>query len=232
MPDSLVDHLSTTLGVTTTSISDTGDGRVHRALDVNIGGSTTLIAAVTIANGADVNAGSTTDAQATAGSTGTLSSKLRFVTSILGTISSTLTTLSAKFGSIGQQLMGASAPVAIASDQTRIPTKNTFGNMANANLAGTAAVSGGTAVKALGSATPTAARLGVYVQNNSALYSIWGFQQVAGSAPTINQATKFFRILPDDAFILYADGTGPIDIWLISSDAASTCPFVAWEMIA
>lgn len=46
--------------------------------------------AVTIADGADVNAGAVADAAATAGSTGTGSAKLRFITSILNTISSNI----------------------------------------------------------------------------------------------------------------------------------------------
>lgn len=56
--------------------------------------------AVTVADGADVSEGATTDAAATAGSTGSVQAKLRFVTSILNTISSTLTSMAASLVSI------------------------------------------------------------------------------------------------------------------------------------
>lgn len=67
------------------------------------GGST----AATIANGADVAEGSTTDAASTAGGTGTVSAKLRLVTTQLGTINTTLGTPFQAGGSIANTTFGA-----------------------------------------------------------------------------------------------------------------------------
>lgn len=52
--------------------------------------------AATIADGADVTLGSTSDAAATAGATGTVSAKLRNVTALLDTLNTALSTLNAK----------------------------------------------------------------------------------------------------------------------------------------
>src|SRR5207247_100331 len=57
--------------------------------------------AATIADGADVAEGSTTDAAATAGGTGTLSAKQRLMTTQLGTINTTLGSPFQAGGSIG-----------------------------------------------------------------------------------------------------------------------------------
>ena len=73
--------------------------------------------AVTIADGADVAEGSTTDAAATAGGTGTVSAKLRRISAQLP-------------AALGQTTMSASQPVAIASDQSSIPVVAT-GNVAS-----------------------------------------------------------------------------------------------------
>lgn len=55
--------------------------------------------AATIADGADVNQGATTDAAATAGGTGTISAKLRNATALLDTLNTALSTLNAKLPS-------------------------------------------------------------------------------------------------------------------------------------
>ena len=85
--------------------------------------------AATIADGADVAEGATTDAAATAGSTGTISAKLRLATSQLASLSvvgsgvqataqrTTLATDSPGIVALGQTTKAASVPVAIASDQ-------------------------------------------------------------------------------------------------------------------
>lgn len=67
--------------------------------------------AVSIANGADVAEGSTTDAAVTTNTTGTISGKLRGIVALLAQSLATL----------GQKVMSGSMPVVIASDQTAIP---------------------------------------------------------------------------------------------------------------
>lgn len=64
--------------------------------------------AVTIADGADVALGAIADAAATAGGTGTLSAKLRRISTQLPAV-------------LGQTTMAASEPVTIASDQSAVP---------------------------------------------------------------------------------------------------------------
>lgn len=73
--------------------------------------------AVTVANGADVNAGATTDAAITTDTTGTMSGKLR------GMIKWAFERMPA---SLGQTTMAASLPVAIASDQPAFAVTGTF----------------------------------------------------------------------------------------------------------
>lgn len=63
--------------------------------------------AVTIANGADSTQGAVADAASTAGGTGTLSAKLRLMTTQLGTINTTLGTPFQAGGSIGNTTFGS-----------------------------------------------------------------------------------------------------------------------------
>lgn len=86
----------------------------------------------TIANGADVNAGSTTDAAVITDTTGTLSGKLR------GLVKWAFERMPT---SLGQKVMTTSFPVVIASDQSTINT--------NATVAGTVAVSNFPATQAV-----------------------------------------------------------------------------------
>lgn len=72
--------------------------------------------AVTIADGADVNAGSTTDAAIVSDANGTLSGKLR------GLVKWAFERMPA---SLGQKLMAASFPVVIASDQSPVTVATT-----------------------------------------------------------------------------------------------------------
>jgi len=70
--------------------------------------------AVTVADGADVAEGATTDAIVAAGAAGSVSAKLRRISNDMGTVA---TNLPAK----GQVVMASSLPVAIASDQSAVP---------------------------------------------------------------------------------------------------------------
>jgi hypothetical protein len=86
----------------------------------------------TIANGADVNAGNTTDAAVITDTTGTLSGKLR------GLVKWAFERMPA---SLGQKVMADSFPVVLASNQSTINT--------NATVAGTVAVSNFPATQAV-----------------------------------------------------------------------------------
>lgn len=88
--------------------------------------------AVTIADGADVAEGATTDAAATAGGTGTVSAKLRRISTQLPAV-------------LGQTTMSASLPVVLANDQSAVPTSVADGSdVALGAIADAAATAGGT----------------------------------------------------------------------------------------
>lgn len=102
-------------GVYNTSLPTLSDGDAGAlAVDVNgrvlIGGSAST---PTIADGADVAEGATTDAAVTAGSTGTVSGKLRQISADISTIKNS--TLPA-----GQTVMASSLPVVLASDELHL----------------------------------------------------------------------------------------------------------------
>lgn len=90
--------------------------------------------AVTVADGADVNEGSTADAVIAAGAAGTVSAKLRRISTDIGTLA---TNSAAK----GQATMAASVPVAIASDQSAVPV-----SLGTVKAASTPAVAADTAL--------------------------------------------------------------------------------------
>lgn len=77
--------------------------------------------AVTVADGADATDGATTDAASTQGGTGTISAKLRLVTSQLNTTNTSLGTIDAGIpAALGATTMSAAMPVTIATDDARI----------------------------------------------------------------------------------------------------------------
>src|SRR5258706_12139554 len=78
--------------------------------------------AVTIANGADVAEGSTTDAASTAGGAGTVSAKLRLMTTQLGTINTTLGTPFQAGASIANTTFGATQATAANLNATVVGT--------------------------------------------------------------------------------------------------------------
>src|SRR5258706_2177981 len=78
--------------------------------------------AATIANGADVAEGSTTDAASTAGGTGTLSAKLRLMTTQLGTINTTLGFPFQAGASIANTTFGATQATAANLNATVVGT--------------------------------------------------------------------------------------------------------------
>lgn len=90
--------------------------------------------AVTIADGADVAEGATTDAAVQGDTAGTVEAKLRGLNKLAGTSADTAASTSI-FGkliaiadgipaSLGQKVMAQSTPVAIASDQSAVPISN------------------------------------------------------------------------------------------------------------
>jgi len=101
--------------------------------------------AVTVANGADVALGATTDAAITTDAVGTVSGKLR------GLVAHFVTLLSRFPASLGQKAMAASLPVVLASDQTVIPISDNSGTI---TVDGTVTVQdGGGAITVDGSVT-------------------------------------------------------------------------------
>lgn len=83
-----------------------------------------ITAAVTVANGADVAEGNTADAAATAGGAGTVSAKLRLMTTQLGTINTTLGTPFQAGGVIGALPAGTAIIGKVGIDQTTPGTTN------------------------------------------------------------------------------------------------------------
>lgn len=108
-----------------------------------------ITAAVTVANGADVAEGSTTDAAATAGGTGTVSAKLRLMTTQLGTIN---TTLGSPFQAGGALAANQSVNVAQVNGVTTLTGTGAVGTgtqriavgVDSATVAGSATVPAGT----------------------------------------------------------------------------------------
>lgn len=88
----------------------------------NIAGGGSGGGAVTIADGADATQGAVADAVVAAGATGTVSAKLRRLTTDLDSVKTNTSNIPAK----GQTTMANSQPVAIASDQSAVPVSGTF----------------------------------------------------------------------------------------------------------
>lgn len=125
-------------------------------------GSGGITAAVTVANGADVVEGTLTDAAATAGGTGTVSSKLRLMTTQLGTLNTTLGTPFQAGGSIANTTFAATqgtSPWVVSGTVTLGANQSV--NVAQVNgvttLAGTGAVGTGAQRIAVGTDTATIA---------------------------------------------------------------------------
>jgi hypothetical protein len=98
--------------------------------------------AVTVADGADVAEGTTTDAAASSSAAEDATSRTGI--SLWKGIKNILLLLNAKFGSLGQKNMAGSAPVVIASDQSDLPITldgETVALAAGTNLIGRASAS-------------------------------------------------------------------------------------------
>jgi hypothetical protein len=117
--------------------------------------------AVTVANGADVAMGSTTDAGVSTDANGTVSAKLR------GLIILLVNFLSRFPASLGQKAMTASLPVVIASDQSALALNKIQGaaNVAVAQLA--------TSTSAATLVAARATRRGVTIRNHDTSISVY-----------------------------------------------------------
>lgn len=92
--------------------------------------------AVTIADGADVAEGAVADAASAAGGVGTVSAKLRLMTTQLGTINTTLGSPFQASGSIGNTAFIATAPIGITpTDRTVTSATGSSQTVMNANAA-------------------------------------------------------------------------------------------------
>lgn len=115
---------------------------IQQVEDIGAGGGTP----VTIADGSDVNSGTTTDAASTSDSNGTLSSKLR------GLVKWAYERMPA---SLGQKLSFASFPVVIASNQSPIDVNASLTIPNPLPVSGTSVVSAGNSTTALLAAAAT-----------------------------------------------------------------------------
>lgn len=94
---------------------------------------------------------------------------------------------------------------------------------------GTAAVSGGTALDCLNAAAPVASRRAVQIANHSGSVAIWVKFTARGAAtPTISATSHHARIPPGEHLTVGAGAN--IQIWVISSDGATTAAFTAVEL--
>lgn len=103
--------------------------------------------AVTVADGADVTQGAIADATVAAGATGTVSAKLRRLTTDLGTVNTSIASIDGKTPVLGQALAAASVPVVLTAAQitTLTPLSTVTANIGTTNgLALDATLTGGT----------------------------------------------------------------------------------------
>lgn len=94
---------------------------------------------------------------------------------------------------------------------------------------GTAAVSGGTPVKAFGTAVGNSHRQAVNVKNHSAADGIRVYMTQTDAAPTISATSYDVRIPPSDNRTISAGGG--VRVWLISESSSNTCAFTALELV-
>jgi hypothetical protein len=135
--------------------------------------------AVTIADGADVNSGSTTDAALTTDAAGTLSAKLR------GLVKWAFERMPA---SLGQKPMATSLPVVIASDQSSIPvTANAGTNLNTSALLLDATFTG--RINTLGQKTMAASTPVVIASDQAAIPVTSGLTELVPSAPAVVNVT-------------------------------------------
>ena len=95
---------------------------------------------------------------------------------------------------------------------------------------GTAAVSGGAAINALGVSVHGSNRQGVWIQNHSSTDNLWiHVNQSATSAPTITSSSHFDVAKPGEGVWLGLGGG--VQIWVKSSHASNTVTFTATEVV-
>lgn len=172
--------------------------------------------AVTIADGADVTQGALADAASSAGGTGSVSAKLRLMTTQLGTINTTLGTPFQSGGSIGNTAFGATQ----SGTWTVQPgnTANTTPWLATINQGGNSAV-----VKA-GSTRPTASDPSLVVSLSP---------NVGGIAPVVSSALESNHVIKAGSGILVSGyvTTGAVAGYLLVSDS-TTAPSAGGAAIA
>lgn len=183
---------------------DGGDGTVAAVVAgvLTVSGGSGGGGAVTVADGADVTQGAIADAVVAAGAAGTLSAKLRRLTTDLAAL---LVQLPA---TLGAKVSASSLSVVLASDQARVPT--------SLNLSAT-----GTASNVSGSATSVtvlasnANRVGATVYNDSSAIL---YLKLGATASTSSYTVQ----LPANAYYeVPARYTGIIDgIWASATGVA------------
>jgi hypothetical protein len=103
-----------------------------------------------------------------------------------------------------------------------------FDNLGSRND-GTAAVSGGTPIRALGSTTGNPHRQAINIRNHSSTDGIRVYLTQSDTAPTISSTSNDVRIPPNDSRTISA--AGGIRCWLLSDSASNTCAFTALELL-
>lgn len=93
----------------------------------------------------------------------------------------------------------------------------------------TAAVSGGTPVRALGAQVGNPHRQGINLRNHSATDGIRVYLSHSDTAPTMTATSFDLRIPPNESRTISAGGA--IRCWLISESASNTCAFTALELL-
>ena len=103
-----------------------------------------------------------------------------------------------------------------------------FDNLGTRND-GTAAVSGGTPVRALGSTTGNPHRQAVNIKNHSTTDGIRVYLSQSDTAPTISASAFDVRVPANENRTISCGGG--IRAWLISESASNTCAFSALELL-
>lgn len=132
--------------------------------------------AVTIADGADVAEGAVADAAATAGGTGTVSAKLRRISTQLP-------------AAVGQTTMSASLPVTLASNQTAIPVTPTPAVFSTGTLSAVASSATAVTVLAANAARRSAS---VYYAGAAILYLSLGAGTPTSTSYTVQMGQGLY----------------------------------------
>lgn len=180
--------------------------------------------AVTIADGADVAEGATTDAAAAAGGVGTISAKLRRISAQLP-------------AALGQAAMVASEPVVIASDQSAIPVTDTrlpatLGQKASSASLAVVLASDQSTITSLGAAKAASAT--ITRSNNTTAYPANSVVGGAQSFPSLGSAGQQIMItsstfMINDSALISGEGAYILYLYNVTPPSAYA-DNAAWDL--